>query len=184
MRKHIFGRQLQRDINERKALFKSLMSALVVNESIQTTEAKAKSIKGQIEKLVTKALKGGIEVEKDLSAYFSRSVLAKFVKDVAPRFANRPGGYTRIIRLSTRFGDNAKVVILEWVVKAEVVSDKKKAESKEQRAESEKKEDIVEGEIVKESSSPKATDDKKKAKKIVKKSADTKVEAEKEEKSK
>ncbi len=59
MRKNVFGRKLKRDKNERKALFKSLMSALVLNERIKTSEAKAKAIRPEIEKLVTKAKKGG-----------------------------------------------------------------------------------------------------------------------------
>lgn len=129
MRKHIFGRQLKRDINERKALFKSLIAALVINESIQTTEAKAKAIKGEIDKMVTKVKKNSQEAERMLQAYFTPQILQKFIHDTAPRFANRAGGYTRIIKLATpRVRDNSKMVILEWVekpVKAEVVSEPK-----------------------------------------------------------
>lgn len=129
MRKQIFGRQLQRDTNERKALFKSLMEALVIHESIQTTEPKAKAIKGQIEKLVTKANKNP-DAKRQLQRYFAPEILNKFMTDVAPRFAQRPGGYTRIIKLGNRLRDNAKMVIIEWVVKKEPVAAAPKTESK------------------------------------------------------
>ena len=115
MRKHIFGHQLQRDTNERKALFKSLMSALVIDESIKTTEAKARAIKGQIEKLTTIARIGGMNAERRLSGYFSHPVMQKLLHEIAPLFANRPGGYTRIIKNGNRLRDNAKMVVLEWV---------------------------------------------------------------------
>lgn len=134
MRKQVFGRKLQRDTNERKALFKSLMSALVEKESIQTTEAKAKAVKGQMEKFVTKARDGGKEAERMLQGYFSAPVLAKLVKEIAPRFAGRPGGYTRIIKLGTRFGDNAKMVVLEWVEKGTAVAEKGKGSTKKTKA--------------------------------------------------
>lgn len=117
MRKQVFGRQLQRDSNERKALFKSLMTSLVQKESIKTTEAKAKAVKGEIEKLVTKAKKNGLQAERALQAYFSTPVARKLINEVAPRFLTRPGGYTRIIKTGNRLRDNAKMVILEWVDK-------------------------------------------------------------------
>ena len=133
MRKQVFGRKLQRDTNERKALFKSLMGALVEKESIKTTEAKAKAVRGQMEKFVTKARDGGKEAERKLQGYFSAPVLAKLVKEIAPRFAGRPGGYTRIVKIGNRFGDNAKMVVLEWVEKgsAEVEKGVKKVKAAE-----------------------------------------------------
>ena len=117
MRKQVFGRKLQRDTNERKALFKSLMTALIEKESIQTTEAKAKAVKGEIEKLVTKARDEGKQAERALQAYFATPVMRKLIDEVAPRFVGRPGGYTRIIKIGNRLRDNAKMVVLEWVEK-------------------------------------------------------------------
>lgn len=120
MKKNVFGRKLKRDKNERTALFKSLMSALILNESIKTTEAKAKAIRPQIEKLVTKAKtaeKGSLQVlEKNLS----KQAFDKIVKEIGPRFVKRAGGYTRIIKLGERFGDNSPFVLMEWVEKAPV----------------------------------------------------------------
>lgn len=119
MRKQVFGRKLKRDANERKALFKGLLNDLVLKERIQTTEAKAKSIKGQAEKLVTKAKVKGDAARTVLQSYLVPTAIEKVVMDLAVRFATRPGGYTRLIRLGKRFGDNAPMVVLEWVEKKE-----------------------------------------------------------------
>lgn len=119
MRKNVFGRQLKRDKNERKALFKSLMSALVLKERIKTTEEKAKAIRGQVEKLVTKAKKKGEAASSLLSSHLLPVAVEKMIKNVAPRFQNRPGGYTRIVKLGRRFGDNARMVLMEWVEPSE-----------------------------------------------------------------
>lgn len=114
MKKHVFGRKLKRDINERKALFKGLMSSLVLHEKIETTESKAKAIKGEVDKLVTKVKKDGILARKLLSAKLSPEALEKMIKDIAPRFNKRQGGYTKMVRLGKRFGDDATMVLLEW----------------------------------------------------------------------
>lgn len=114
MKKNVFGRRFKRDSNERKALFKSLMSALIIKERIQTTEEKAKAIKGQIEKLITKAKKGESS-RYFLAPFFQSHILDKIVKELGPRFADRPGGYTRIIKLGRRFNDNAAMAVMEFV---------------------------------------------------------------------
>jgi len=115
MKKNVFGRQFKRDTNERKSLFKGLMTALVMHDRIQTTEEKAKSIKGAVEKLVTKALRKGENSKRELLPFLSEDAVKKMILDIAPRFTDRSGGYTRIIKLGRRFGDNASLVILEWV---------------------------------------------------------------------
>lgn len=122
MRKNVFGRQLKRDANERKALFKGLMSSLVLKERIKTTEEKAKAIKGQIEKLVTKAKKRGKNVRNLFGKDLMPDAIEKLINEVAPRFEKRPGGYTRIIKLGRRFSDNANMVVLEWTESAGVQS--------------------------------------------------------------
>ncbi|RJQ25904.1 50S ribosomal protein L17 [Candidatus Parcubacteria bacterium] len=130
MRKKVFGKKLSRDTNERKALFKNLMRSLVLEERIKTTEAKAKAIKGEIEKMVTYAKKKSGRAQNYLQKYFPKEVYDKIILDIAPRFASRPGGYTRIIKLGGRLKDNAPLVFLEWVegrkpVIAEVQKEKK-----------------------------------------------------------
>jgi large subunit ribosomal protein L17 len=115
MNKNVFGRQFKRDTNERKSLFKGLMTSLVMHERIQTTEEKAKAIRGSIEKLVTKAKKKGVNATPQLLPYLNEDAVKRMISDIAPRFANRPGGYTRIVKVGRRFGDDASVVIMEWV---------------------------------------------------------------------
>lgn len=117
MRKKIYGRQFKRDFNERKALFKGLMTSLVMHERIETTEEKAKAIQGSVEKLVTKSKKKGTAAKSLLLPYLSEDAVEKMFNEIAPRYTNRNGGYTRIIKLGRRFGDNAKVAIIEWVEK-------------------------------------------------------------------
>ncbi|HSD98245.1 MAG TPA: 50S ribosomal protein L17 [Patescibacteria group bacterium] len=115
MRKRVFGKKLKRDANERKALLKGLMTDLVLKESIQTTEEKAKAIRSQIEKLVTKVKRG--QSTTLLQPYLSLAAVEKVMNDLALRFKNRPGGYVRIVKLGSRFGDNAKMAIIEFVEK-------------------------------------------------------------------
>jgi large subunit ribosomal protein L17 len=132
MRKNVFGRQLKRDANERKALFKNLLTSLVLEERITTTEAKAKAIKGAADKLVTKAKKGGDVALRALAPDVRHEAASKLIEQIAPRFMDRQGGYTRIIKVGRRVADNAPQVILEWVVKGEkvVVSEKAKKAAK------------------------------------------------------
>src|SRR5574342_681578 len=98
MKKQVFGRKLKRDTNERKALFKTLLTSLVLNERIQTTEAKAKAIRSAADKLITKAKKGGREAYRALEAEVHAPAVTKLIDDLAGRFAKRQGGYTRIIK--------------------------------------------------------------------------------------
>ena len=115
MRKNVFGRRLKRDKNERRALFKSLMSSLVLKERIKTTEAKGKAIKGRVDKLITMAKKDKVRAQRLLASYLTLPALKKLTLEIAPRFTNRIGGYTRIIRLPQRLSDNAAMVLMEWV---------------------------------------------------------------------
>ncbi|MBI4097159.1 MAG: 50S ribosomal protein L17 [Candidatus Levybacteria bacterium] len=112
----MFGRKFKRDTNERKALFKGLASSLVLKERITTTEEKAKAIKGHVEKLVTKAKRTDLRhAQSLLEPYLTLEAVEKVLHDIAPRFTNRPGGYTRIMRVGRRFNDNAQMVFIEWV---------------------------------------------------------------------
>ncbi|MCL4353870.1 50S ribosomal protein L17 [Patescibacteria group bacterium] len=130
MRKNVFGKQLSRDKNERKALFKNLMSSLVLNESIKTTEPKAKAIKSEVDKLVAKARKEERLAKKLLEQSLFPKAVKKMILDIAPRFNGRNGGYTRIVKLGKRFGDDASVVLMEWVEKSKILKEDKKEEKK------------------------------------------------------
>lgn len=114
MKKNVFGRQFKRDKNQRTALFKGLMSALIINGRIKTTQEKAKAIKGEIEKLVTKSKKGEVS-RRLLQKVLAPDLADKLIKEIGPRFSKRPGGYTRIIRIGRRVSDNASTVFIEWV---------------------------------------------------------------------
>lgn len=165
MRKNVFGRQLKRDTNERKALFKGLASSLVLEERIQTTEEKAKAVKPQVEKLVTAAKKGDAKAHSLLQPYLNAQALKKMLSDIGPRFKNRPGGYTRIVKLGTRLQDNASVVILEWVEKPAIVADGKVTKT------SAKKSTDAKTDTLEQLQEGKATEEKKLTKKTVKKAA-------------
>jgi len=121
MIKHVFGRKLKRDSNERNALFKSLLTELVMHERIQSTEEKIKAIKADADKLVTKA-----KYEDRLHAYtllqplVSSDAVNKLLNEIAPRFADRQGGYTRVIKINRRFNDNARMAMIEWTERANV----------------------------------------------------------------
>ncbi len=156
MRKNVFGRQLKRDTNERKALFKGLMSSLILEERIKTTEEKAKAIKGQIEKLVTKAKKRGKNAQNLFGKDLMPNAIEKLINEIGPRFQKRNGGYTRILRLGRRFSDNAEMVLMEWVelgisnleskIQAkEIGAPKKKAEAK---TEKKKKPEVLKNKAV------------------------------------
>jgi large subunit ribosomal protein L17 len=121
MRKNVFGRQFSRDTNERKSLFKSLLSSLILDEGIKTTLEKAKAIKGDADKLVNKAKSKDKTLQIQLlQRTLGTDAMNKLIKDIAPRFKDRTSGYTRIIKLGRRFSDNAAMVLMEWVIKPEV----------------------------------------------------------------
>ena len=121
MRKNVFGRQFSRDTNQRKALFKSLISSLILDESIKTTLEKAKAIKGDVDKIVNKAKKGDNTLKVQLlQRSLGAEAMNKVIKDLAPRLSGRTSGYTRITKLGRRFSDNAPMVLMEWVEKPKV----------------------------------------------------------------
>ncbi|EKD65423.1 MAG: hypothetical protein ACD_50C00093G0003 [uncultured bacterium] len=114
MRKQVFGRQLGRDANERKALFKGLISSLILHERIKTTEEKAKAIKDLADKIITKAKKGEGSARRLLQGELSKDAINKLIINIAPRFEKRQGGYTRLVKIGKRFSDNASMVLMEW----------------------------------------------------------------------
>jgi len=121
MKKSVFGRKFKRDANERKSLFRGLISSLILRERIKTTEAKAKSIKAEVDKIITKAKKGESE-RHNLQKVVYKYALEKLIKEIGPRFEKRQGGYTRIIRIGERVSDRARVVLIEWTEMPKVVA--------------------------------------------------------------
>ena len=110
------GKKLGRDSAHRKALYSNLAGALLEHGRIQTTEAKAKAVKPFAEKLITLGKRGDLSARrKALSELRSPDVVSHLFSEIAPRFAERPGGYTRIVKLGQRQGDAAEMVYLERV---------------------------------------------------------------------
>jgi large subunit ribosomal protein L17 len=105
-----------RHARARKALYSNLAGALIEHGRIQTTEAKAKAVKPFAEKMITLGKRGDLAARRHaLAELRSQDVVHRLFADVAPRFAERPGGYTRIVKLGPRQGDAASMVYLELV---------------------------------------------------------------------
>lgn len=153
MRHKNSGRKFDRNTSSRKSMFRNLTANLVLNERIETTEAKAKELRRVAERLITKAIRLGevsytpqeklSEVDKGkrlatkrlISAFLPRwgtlvekggetkkvDLVEKLMLDLAKRFAKRPGGYTRTVKMGQRRGDNAPLVFIEFVDKADAV---------------------------------------------------------------
>jgi len=118
MRKRNKTVQLSRPRSHRQALLRNLAQSLIRYGKIETTLAKAKALRSFVEPLITKAKKQGELAEKALAAVlYDREVVRKLINEIGPRYRqqNRPGGYTRIIKLGPRGGDNAETAIIQLV---------------------------------------------------------------------
>ena len=116
MRHHRAGKKLGRDSAHRKALYANLAGSLIEHGRIKTTEAKAKAVKPFAEQMITLGRRGDLHARRQaLSVLRSQEVVHKLFADVGPRFAERPGGYSRIVKLGHRSGDAAEMVYLELV---------------------------------------------------------------------
>lgn len=116
MAHNVFGIKLSRDTNQRQALLKGLVGALIRSERIETTEAKATATRSLVEKLVTKARRATLnDIRLIESVVTDKDLAYKLVHDIAPKLATRPGGYTRLTKLGNRVGDNAPMVRMEFV---------------------------------------------------------------------
>ena len=108
-------RKLGRTKSQRKALLKALATALILNGRIKTTEAKAKAVKPEFEKLVTKAKKGDMHMRRIVGGFLNKDVTKRLFNEIAPKYASRHGGYTRIIKLGPRKSDGARMAYIEIV---------------------------------------------------------------------
>jgi large subunit ribosomal protein L17 len=123
MRHKVAGYKLSRDKDERAALRRILINQLFTHERIRTTQAKAHSVRGQAESLITLAKRGNEAGEAKMvharrlaaARLGNPEVVKKLFEDIAPRYADRVGGYTRILKLGPRLGDAAEMVLLELV---------------------------------------------------------------------
>ena len=116
MRHHRKGKKLGRTSAHRKALYSNLAGALIEHGRIKTTLAKAKAVRPIAEQMITLGRRGDLHARRQALAYLhSNDVVTMLFSDVAPRFTDRPGGYSRIIRIGPRPGDAAEMVYLELV---------------------------------------------------------------------
>jgi len=116
MRHKVAGRKLGRPTGHRKAMYRNLVTDLLSYEKLTTTEAKAKEVRGLAEKMITLGKEGGLQSRRQaLSFIFGKKVTDKLFDELAPKYAERPGGYTRIIKLGPRLGDGAAMVQIELV---------------------------------------------------------------------
>jgi large subunit ribosomal protein L17 len=116
MRHHRAGKKLGRDSAHRKALYANLACSLIEHGRIKTTEAKAKAVKPFAEQMITLGKRGDLAARRQAIAELrSQDVVHQLFAEVAPRFSDRPGGYTRIVKLGPRYGDAAEMVYLELV---------------------------------------------------------------------
>jgi large subunit ribosomal protein L17 len=110
------SRRFGGDAAHQRLMMANMVASLIAAEAITTTEAKAKAVRPIAEKLITKARKGGLHRHRQIVAYLGDKEMAqKLIDVVAPRYAERPGGYTRILKLGPRHGDNAPMARIELV---------------------------------------------------------------------
>ncbi len=125
MRHRKNGRQLGRQTKHRGALFRNMVTSLLDQERIETTEAKAKEIRGFTDRMITLGKEGTLPARRRALGFLrSKAVVSKLFSDVAARFKDRPGGYTRIIKTRRRIGDAAEMVAIELVSRAEPTAKK------------------------------------------------------------
>jgi large subunit ribosomal protein L17 len=116
MRHRVAGRHLKRSGGARQALFKNLIRELIRHERIETTEAKALAIKGDAEKIITLGKQSDVQAKRLVMRTLNDATLVKkLFEEIGPRYADRAGGYTRVVKLGPRHGDAAPIVILELV---------------------------------------------------------------------
>ncbi len=132
------GRVLGRNSAHRKALFRNMVTALLHRERIQTTLAKAKELRGKAEKTITLGKKGTLAARRRaFNIVHQKDVLSKLFGTLAERYADRNGGYTRIIKIGPRRGDNAPMAIIELVDREEEAKEEPKKEKAKEKTEKE-----------------------------------------------
>jgi large subunit ribosomal protein L17 len=123
MRHKVAGKKLSRSKDNRRALRRTMVNQLFTHERIKTTRAKAQAIRGQAERLITLAKKGNAAEEAQMvharrlaaARMGDPEMVKKLFDDIAPRYEDRPGGYTRILKLGPRYGDSAEMVLIELI---------------------------------------------------------------------
>ena len=162
MRHKVKGRKLGRTASHRKATMISLATALLKHKRIKTTLAKAKETRGFVEKLITKAKKDDLHSKKQVMDYIKdKEAVKELFSEIVPKIGDRPGGYTRVVKIGNRLGDAASMAIIELVDYNDIITAKaeEKKEEKETKAkkkkEAEEQAEMEEAQVVAESSEKK-----------------------------
>ena len=137
MRHQKKGRKLNRTASHRKALFSNLAASLVIHKKIRTTDAKGKELRTYIERLVTYAKRGDVHgrrlIQKKITGKRGKEIANILIHDIAPAYADRHGGYTRLIKLNNRKNDNAPVSLIEFIDLSPDVTESKDSEVVEEK---------------------------------------------------
>jgi large subunit ribosomal protein L17 len=134
MRHRVSGKKLRRNMAHRRALLRNLVTSILEKERIRTTLTKAKAARPLTEKMITLAKKDTLHTRRRaLRFIFKKDVVKKLFKEIGPRFSERPGGYTRIVKLGPRAGDGADMAMIE-LIGSEFKKKKKKKEKEKAKA--------------------------------------------------
>lgn len=136
MRHNKAGRRLGRNSSHRKAMLRNMVTSLLNHERITTTDARAKELRKLVERMITLGKRGDLHARRQaMQVIREKAVVAKLFDRIAPRYQERPGGYTRIIKLSHRHGDNAPMSLIELVEEEFTAKPKKKAPAVSEKSE-------------------------------------------------
>ena len=156
MRHRTKGRKLKRTASHRAALMNALATSLLRYKRIRTTEAKAKEARRHVETLITKARKNDLHsIRQVMSHIRDKEVVKELFSEIVPKIGDRPGGYTRVIKLGNRIGDAAGMAILELVdyndvINAKAEEQKEKREARKAKKQAEKGQEISDAQVVEE----------------------------------
>jgi large subunit ribosomal protein L17 len=147
MRHRVRGRKFNRTASHRAALMNSLATSLLKHKRIKTTLAKAKEARGFVEALITKAKKNDLHARRQImSVVNDKEVVKELFAEIVPKIGERPGGYTRVVKLGNRLGDAASMALIELVDYNDVINEKfqEKKEKQKAKAETKKGNEVVE----------------------------------------
>jgi large subunit ribosomal protein L17 len=149
MRHRVKGRKLNRTESHRNALMRNMATSLFKHKRIKTTLAKAKEARGYVEHLITKAKKNDLHARRVVMQDIQeKDVINELFNEIVPKIGDRPGGYTRVVKLGTRSGDAAAMAILELVDYNDVINKKEESKKEKREAKAQAKREAVQNERV------------------------------------
>lgn len=149
MRHKVKGRKLGRTASHRKATLIALSTSLLRHKRIKTTLAKAKETRGFVERLITKAKKGDLHSKKQVMNFIKdKEVVKELFSEIVPKIGDRPGGYTRVVKLGNRLGDAASMAIIELVDYNDLITAKDEERKEERKLKAKEKKKVTEAESI------------------------------------